>query len=188
MNEHLGTFILQFVIRGESLSLVHPCLFVRQSVSQLVSPTQPVKPKRGFRLSSILDGLVFVFLLYTPPLKLNLPQKICIFQIIFHCVQLTKIDTFTHFQQIPLGPFREIHHFSCYTKLVLFLLVTPINFIKETKDADTPLCYLETEVKYCLESLQGTQTEKLDPILSLLVPHTRSQGSYQVTLGLNQPF
>ena len=33
-------------------------LFVRQLVSQLVSPTQPVKPKRGFRLSSILDGLV----------------------------------------------------------------------------------------------------------------------------------
>ena len=27
------------LIRGESLSLVHPCLLVSQSVSQLVSPT-----------------------------------------------------------------------------------------------------------------------------------------------------
>ena len=34
--------------------------------------------------------------------------------------------------------------------------------------------YLETEVKHGLESLEGTQTEKLDQILSLLVPHTRS--------------
>ena len=32
-------YIYIIFIRGESLSLVHPCLFVSQLVSQLVSPT-----------------------------------------------------------------------------------------------------------------------------------------------------
>ena len=39
------------------------------------------------------------------------------------------------------------------------------------------------QVKNGWESLEGTRTEQLDPILSLLGPHTRSQGSYQVVFG-----
>ena len=35
-----------------------------------------------------------------------------------------------------------------------------------------------TEIKNGLQSLEGTRTDQLDPILSLLGPYTRSHGSY----------
>ena len=38
-------------------------------------------------------------------------------------------------------------------------------------------------VKNGLQSLEGTRTDQLDPILSLLGPYTRSQRSYQFILG-----
>ena len=44
------------------------------------------------------------------------------------------------------------------------------------------------EVKNGWESLVGTGTEQLDPILSPLGPHTRSQGSYLVILGPTTAF
>ena len=44
------------------------------------------------------------------------------------------------------------------------------------------------QVKNGWESLEGTKTEWLDPILSLLGLHTRSQGSYQLLFGPKRAF
>ena len=49
-----------------------------------------------------------------------------------------------------------------------------------------PDCF--AEVKNGWEPLVGTGTEQLDPILSPLGPHTRSQGSYLVILGPTTAF
>ena len=49
-----------------------------------------------------------------------------------------------------------------------------------------PDCF--DEVKHGWEFLEGTRNEWLDLFLSLLGPHTRSQGSYKVIFGPNLTF
>jgi len=53
-----------------------------------------------------------------------------------------------------------------------------LTFLRTHRDPMDPDCF--DEVKHGWELLEGTRNEWLDLFLSLLGPHTRSQGSYKV--------